>query len=319
MTVIECIESWQRNHAVGRAWRTQQLDRNRIRHLVGWFGEHHPQLEANQIRAKHLRGYLGAKLEAGQSGWSIAGQLSTLRRCVNVAIEDDDIRVEHHIPWHKVMIEARKATASAPKRRDAWDQGEVGILLEEAAKLGQTTIFPAIKFAFLTGCRRGELLGLTWEDIDFEGRRVNWRQVPTGEAGGAMKALKGLEAGERVRAPFPVNDELLVLLRTVSRVRVPRPRFVFCSPQARQWGERNFSKAWERVRAAAIRRRVRNFVFHSTRHTYVTWSLAAGIPPSTVAARVGDAEQTIWRHYAHAIHAPAQDEYNPLADLKALV
>ncbi|QBK24499.1 tyrosine-type recombinase/integrase [Ureibacillus thermophilus] len=55
------------------------------------------------------------------------------------------------------------------KRNRAWTKEEVHIFLEVASKKGLVTPFLV---DVVTGVRRGELLGLKWEDIDFKNKTI---------------------------------------------------------------------------------------------------------------------------------------------------
>jgi len=197
------------------------------------------------------------------------------------------------------MREARKVTASETATRDAWTKDEIVTLLE-LASWKSPHLFPALAFALGTGCRRGEILGLRWEDVDLARRRVQIRRVPTGEGKGKTRVPK---TGGRI---VPLSPDLVDLLDQLSRDRVRRPSWVFCSPRGYQWQERNFTRAWETLREKAAIKGVRALPFHCTRHTYITLALEAGMPAKQVSDRVGASVATIEAHYAHAV--PVQDD-----------
>ena len=48
----------------------------------------------------------------------------------------------------------------------------MGILLD-VARGDEARFYPALSTLFSTGIRRGELLGLKWEDVDFKGSRIS--------------------------------------------------------------------------------------------------------------------------------------------------
>jgi hypothetical protein len=55
------------------------------------------------------------------------------------------------------------------------------------------------------------------------------------------------------------------------------PDFVFVSPQGKRWDERNFARAFDRLRRKAHKdKSVRNLSFHSARHTFASWALEGG-------------------------------------------
>ena len=81
---------------------------------------------------------------------------------------------------------------------------------------------------------------------------------------------------------------------------------MFPARQGGAWDEHNFERCWRRVRDAAVLRGVRPLPWHCTRHTFISWGLAAGIPSKRIAEWVGASVATIERHYAHVM--PLEDD-----------
>lgn len=135
--------------------------------------------------------------------------------------------------------------------------------------------YPIWAAALHTGMRSGELHSLTWDDLDFESRKItvnkSWnprfRKVKT------TKSSYWREV--------PINSELEVLLKELklqagNRVHV-FPRFI----------------EWDRGEAAKVLRRfcagtgLKSIKFHALRACFATQLLRAGIAPVTVMAVCG--------------------------------
>ena len=58
----------------------------------------------------------------------------------------------------------------------------LGRVLDESEENGGATpaAIAAIRLLILTGCRRGEILGLRWEDVDLESRELRLPDTKTG-------------------------------------------------------------------------------------------------------------------------------------------
>ena len=82
------------------------------------------------------------------------------------------------------------------------------------------------------------------------------------------------------------------------RQRVPLPDWVFASPEGGLWDESNFAKRWARLRERAKARGVRPLKFHTTRSTFITRALEAGLSTKVVSQVVGASQQVIEKHYA---------------------
>ena len=65
--------------------------------------------------------------------------------------------------------------ASAQHRELAvWSEEQLHAFLDSVA---EQRLYPLWRFLAMTGCRRGEALGLTWRDLDIEGGRVAIRRA----------------------------------------------------------------------------------------------------------------------------------------------
>lgn len=161
-----------------------------------------------------------------------------------------------------------KAEAEA-KRRVAFlsrDQAEVLI-----ANLPEKYRMP-VRFALLTGLRRSNVFGLTWEKVDLE------RGVAVVEADEA-------KAGHRI--VVPLNSQARELLASL-----PEPH------TGRVWG--NLTRVWANTWESACKRSgVPGFRFHDLRHTWASWHAMAGTPLSVLQELGGWHSHEMVQRYAH--------------------
>ena len=86
------------------------------------------------------------------------------------------------------------------------------------------------------------------------------------------------------------------------------PGHVFLSPMGKRWDERNFARAFDRLRTKAHKaEKVRPLHFHCARHTFASWALEGGRLIKWVQERLGhsSAELTL-RTYTHLM--PSGDD-----------
>jgi len=86
------------------------------------------------------------------------------------------------------------------------------------------------------------------------------------------------------------------------------PTHVFLSPNGKRWDERNFARAFNRLRTKAHKtQNVRPLHFHCARHTFASWALEGGRSIKWVQTMLGhaSAELTL-RTYSHLM--PTVDE-----------
>ncbi|WP_315920361.1 site-specific integrase [Mesorhizobium sp. SP-1A] len=160
---------------------------------------------------------------------------------------------------------------------------------EEEAKLMASIrgdYAPALRFALLTGCRRAEIVGLQWKDVDFFNREFRVRGK-----------------GERDRT-IPMTEAIFALLwalkdhhkTAVFTYLVKRPR-----PGAKR-GTREpittqgFKTEWRRTRNRA---KIENYRFHDTRHTAATRLVRATGNLKLAQKLLGHSEIATTSRYAH--------------------
>ncbi|HEY3066159.1 MAG TPA: site-specific integrase [Methylomirabilota bacterium] len=143
--------------------------------------------------------------------------------------------------------------------------------------------------AVLTGMRRGDLLGLRWEDIDLEGHRIFVRRA--------------LWRGNFVTPKSRRSRRTIDLAPTLRAALAKLPsRFqgglVFCSTDGKPINPDNFAhRDWTRVLRRAELRRIR---FHDLRHTHAGLLIAQGTHPKYIQAQLGHASiQTTLDRYGH--------------------
>jgi integrase len=157
-----------------------------------------------------------------------------------------------------------------------------------------------------TGLRRGELLGLRWQDVELLDRVLHVRQAfvrneittPKSRAGRRSVAL-----GDVTIAAF--EEQFMA-----SRHRAPES-FVFCHPALGT--PLDPSKLTRYARTALLRADVDESFrpWHGLRHTSLTETAAAGIPAMFVQAKAGHAQGSTTERYLHA----SQTSYPDAAEL----
>lgn len=135
------------------------------------------------------------------------------------------------------------------------------------------------RFGLSTGIRRGNVTGLTWDQVDL---RRRFAYVP----GSAAKGKRGI--------PVPLNDDAMAVLRERRDSKVRHATYVFT------WRKRRITsvvtKAW---RKACIKAGVPGLWFHHLRHTWASWQAQAGTPGYAIREMGGWASDVMVRRYAH--------------------
>ena len=133
----------------------------------------------------------------------------------------------------------------------------------------------AIYLLLLTGCRRNEILGLRWDDLNFQ----------TGEM-----RLPDTKTGTRM---VPLTSPVAEVLNSLSRT--PGSPWIF---PGRKKGTRlvNLNDSWDRVRRRAGLDGVR---LHDLRHTFASRALALGESLPMIGDLLGHRMVSTTARYAH--------------------
>ena len=168
----------------------------------------------------------------------------------------------------------------------------LGRVLDESEENGGATpaAIAAIRLLILTGCRRGEILGLRWEDVDLESRELRLRDTKT---------------GPRTVPPSPAAVQLLAELprsegsRWVIPGRKPGTHLV------------RLGNAWRLLRKRAGLNDVR---LHDLRHSFASSALALGESLPMIARLLGHRQIASTARYAHLARASVHEAAARVAD-----
>lgn len=156
------------------------------------------------------------------------------------------------------------------------DADERAALFEACRRSRYPRLYALVLMAMLTGARRGELLGLRWDDVDLE-RRV--------------ARLGRTKNGDR---------RTLVLLPQVAEALRPfageASRYVFGSVRSRHNRPAVIGTAWK---AAIARAGIEDFRFHDLRHCCASYLAQAGHDLNVIAEVLGHRRLDMTRRYAH--------------------
>jgi len=165
--------------------------------------------------------------------------------------------------------------------------------------------FPLVKTAVFSGLRLGELLGLTWEDIELERSQLHvWRQWTTG--GGFSEPKTASSTRDVVLA----GDLVRFLLEHKARSRFSTETdFVFASKRGTALGHRNVCRAFAEITEKAGLGGEPRFTFHSLRAVYAALMIERGITAAVLASQMGHSDSGVTeRKYVHLFNRVRTDE-----------
>jgi integrase len=164
---------------------------------------------------------------------------------------------------------------------------------------------PLAVLALASGARRGEILALTWGNVDLAKATMRIeRSLEQTKAGLCFKAPK-TKRGKRTVALPPIAVEALQTHRrrqleirlAFGQGKLEAGTLLFSTIDGTPMPPNNLSRDWRRfVRA----RKLPEISFHGLRHSHVSALVASGLDPLTVARRVGHSNAVVtMKTYAH--------------------
>jgi len=171
---------------------------------------------------------------------------------------------------------------------------ESGKLLSGPMNLWRLMVLVALR----TGLRRGELLGLQWEDVDLDRSRiVVSRNFVLGKIG-TPKSGKSREVA--------LGHEVREALRTYRDAHGGREATgpVFCGPDGKTMSVHVARRGLKRITRAAG---LRSVAWHTMRHTFASHLVMRGVPLRVVQELLGHSTILMTMRYAHLAPEATQD------------
>ena len=138
---------------------------------------------------------------------------------------------------------------------------------------------PLVLLAMNTGLRRGELLGLAWEAVDRQAKR--------------LKVTARTAKSARVRY-IPLNTEAAALVERVHKHAARESGLVFAG--AKGSAMTHVKRSWGSLVEAAD---LKNFHFHDCRHHFASKLVMAGVDLYAIKELLGHSDFAMTQRYAH--------------------
>ena len=255
-TISVLLGRYRDEHAVNT--RSLETIDFHIKALKPFFGDLQPRHLSNNLLKEYAK---SRPVSAG----TLLRELGTLKAAVHYAEGNRWIEKQ---PQFVMPV-------SAPPPRDLWLTREQVQKLMETAKSPHMKLF--IQMAVSTAARSGAILDLTWPQIDFDRKLIDF----------------GQGWGNKRRTVVPINEELHESLKT-----------------AKELAQSDYVIEYHNKQVASVKSGFRRLCKdcnikaspHVLRHTAATWLVMDGVPLAEVARLLGDSERTVEKVYGK--HAP---------------
>lgn len=289
------LGEWYKQYVATYKSKVKETTLNNYRKYYKWYVEGYP-LDTMPVKSlnktmivTHFK-YLAEEKELSH------GTLRSLASMLCSALEEAAAdKIISYNPARNIM---KTVKAKPEKQKDALTEPEVNLLIDFLKQEGkwQNVYLPLIAIALNTGWRYGEIVGLTWNDIDFDSKFIDinhiiqYRDRGRGHHEFFATSVK-TEKSNRLRLMTDEMKYLLEIQREYQKMlRIPNniaidgySDFVFTTKKGYPYTNEAINRmikdavkganAWERERAKKEDREpveIRNHTMHWYRHTFGT-------------------------------------------------
>ncbi len=223
---------------------------------------------------------------------------SLFKVAINAAVEDEIIPRNR---FGKVTIDQDKALANflTPK--------ELNVFLEITKKYENITNYTFVLLLAYTGVRKGEALGLKWKNVDLKEKTITIDCTRDRHGDRSPKTKNSYRT-------IPIDDILVNQLKVYQKWCIEtkfqygmqldrRDDYVLISyqggtPIGANTSKYLFDRIYKNLEKEEIA--IKRITPHGLRHTHATTLINVSVPPKTIADRLGNTVEMIYRIYTHS-------------------
>lgn len=162
-------------------------------------------------------------------------------------------------------------------------------------KLASPEFRPILTTAHYAGLRKGELLNLTWDQVDFARGVINVRPRAERHADGSPERADAWAPKRRKSRIVPLHEMVRDALKGLPRA-IREPYVFITGRHGRRWTESGLNTVWYALLSEA---RIDDLRFHDTRHTFATRLSQAGVPLQAIQIMLGHSKIATTARYSH--------------------
>lgn len=245
--------------------------------------------ELNELNKTILQDFLLELINKKYSTSTIKGIVSVLKQALRLAITLDLVDKEY--------VSTLKLPSNEEKEISVFNESEQ-IKLENFCLTNKKANYLGIVICLYTGIRLGELLALTWEDIDFNTNLLTINKTQySAKVNGKYQIIVDKPKTKKSIRVIPIPKELLKLLKLIKKES--KSKYVITTRNNGMVGNRSYQRTFKFI-LKKVNVPYRNF--HSLRHTFATNAIELGMDVKTLAEILGHTNAMITlNRYSHSL------------------
>lgn len=253
-------------------------------------------LSIGKVTPQHIsKYYTQVKAKKSLSSNTVRKHHDLLGLVFNRALKEGVIKASPLSGVEPPRVEKKEATA--------YNAEQLYLLLEEAKK---SKINIAVMLAAHLGLRRGEICGLTWDNVDFENKTINIISSMT--QAGSEVIIKETKTKNSIRKLHMNEDLYNILMDEKDKQQKFKETlgsefndygYVFCWEDGLPYRPNYLS---DRFTHLIKEHELPTITLHGLRHTWVSLGIDEGVPTNIISRNAGHATQAVTDQiYAHKL------------------
>ena len=254
-------------------------------HLIKDLGEY----ELDELKPNVLQDFLLKKIDDHYSTNTIKGIVSVLKQTLRLAITLEFVDKEYCSNLKMPSSEEKEISVFTKKEQQ---------VIESFCLNHKKRNYIGIVICLYTGIRLGELLALTWDDIDFNSNLLTINKTSySAKVDGKTQIIVDKPKTKKSNRVIPLPNQLVKLLKIIKKES--NSKYVITTRNSGIVGNRSYQRTFKFI-LKKVNVPYRNF--HSLRHTFATNAIELGMDVKTLAEILGHTNAMITlNRYSHSL------------------